>query len=251
MNTNFLVDGRPTLTVMIQARTPERVFELIEKGLDGGADAFGLQLEQLEHKYRTEDKFKSFFKAMNGKPAYVTNYRTNLNTNMTDEERAAELLKAAGCGAALIDVMGDLYCPSELEIAYDENAAERQRELIGKIHATGAEVLMSSHTAKFLAPETVLKIAETQVSRGADIAKVVTVADSEKELDSNYTASLLLKEKLGHPFLFLSVGKCCAKHRRIAPFLTNGIFLCVVCQDELSTPAQPLLKTAKEMVSLF
>lgn len=29
MNTNFLVDGRPTLTVMIQARTPERVFELI------------------------------------------------------------------------------------------------------------------------------------------------------------------------------------------------------------------------------
>lgn len=251
MNPNFLVDGRPTLTVMIQARTPERVFELIERGLDDGADAFGLQLEQLEHKYRTEDNFKSFFKAMNGKPAYVTNYRTNLNTKMTDEERVVELLKAADCGAALIDVMGDLYCPSELEIAYDENAVKRQKELIGRIHAEGAEVLMSSHITKFLAPEAVLKIAESQVSRGADIAKVVTVADSEKELDSNYSTTLLLKEKLGHPFLFLSVGKCCAKHRRIAPFLANGMFLCVVCHDELSTLAQPLLETAKEMISLF
>lgn len=56
----FLVKGRPTLTVMIQAKTPERVSELIKRGLDGGADAFAIQVDQLERKYRTEERLKSF-----------------------------------------------------------------------------------------------------------------------------------------------------------------------------------------------
>ena len=48
MTAKFLRKDRPTLTCMVQARTGERILELIEKGLDGGADAFGVQLEQLE-----------------------------------------------------------------------------------------------------------------------------------------------------------------------------------------------------------
>ena len=89
---------------MIQARTPDRVLELIEKGIKGGTDAFGLQIEVLEHKYRTNEIFNKIFTAAQNKPVYVTNYRSGLNENMSDDERVKELLTAAESGAALIDL---------------------------------------------------------------------------------------------------------------------------------------------------
>ena len=61
MNCRFLQNHRPTLTMMIQARTPDRVLELIEKGIKGSTDAFGLQIEVLEHKYRTNEIFNKIF----------------------------------------------------------------------------------------------------------------------------------------------------------------------------------------------
>lgn len=45
---------------MIQARTPERASELIKKGLDGGTDAFAIQIDQLEREYRTESFLKKW-----------------------------------------------------------------------------------------------------------------------------------------------------------------------------------------------
>lgn len=246
----FLVKGRPTLTVMIQAKTPERVSELIKRGLDGGADAFAIQVDQLERKYRTEERLKKLFGQMNGKPVYVTDYRGNMNEGMTDGELADELLMLARCGASLVDVMGDFYCPSKDEIALNSEADAKQRRLIEKIHSYGAEVLMSSHTYRYLTADEVLKIAKTQSQRGADIIKIVTAADTEEELYNNFGTTARLKNEINKPFLYLCAGKLCKKHRLMAPIITNDIYLCVVEQDEFSTPAQPLLKTAKQIVDL-
>lgn len=249
MSKKNLPENRPALTVMIQARTPERVYELIKRGNAGGADAFGIQLEQLEHKYRTEKILKHIFDEAGDKPIYVTDYRSNLNTGMTDEELSEEMLLAVGCGADLADVMGDIFCRSELEITYDTDAVRRQTEYISKIHNAGGKVLMSSHTMKYLPPEKVINIAEAHQSRGADISKIVTAAESRKELDSNFEISARLSQELKIPFLFLCVGGFSAPHRRIAPLISNGMFLCVAEHDELSTPAQPLLSDAARIVS--
>lgn len=247
----FLVKGRPTLTVMIQARTPERASELIKKGVEGGADAFAMQVDQLERKYRTEECYKKLFGEMNGKPLYVTDYRTNMSEGMSDEELAEELLVLARCGAALIDVMGDLYCPSKDEITIEPEADAKQRELINKIHSYGAEVLMSSHTYRLLTWDEVLRTAKIQSERGADIIKIVTAANTEKELYDNFEITARLKKELEKPFLFLCVGEYCKKHRCMAPIITNDIYLCVAEHDKFSTPAQPLLKTAKQLVDLM
>lgn len=236
---------------MIQARTPERASELIKKGLEGGADAFAMQVDQLERKYRTEECYKKLFGEMNGKPLYVTDYRTNMSEGMSDEELAEELLVLAGCGAALIDVMGDLYCPSKDEITIEPEADSKQRELINKIHSYGAEVLMSSHTYRFLTWDEVLRTAKIQSDRGADIIKIVTAANTEKELYDNFEITARLKKELEKPFLFLCVGEYCKKHRLMAPIITNDIYLCVAEHDKFSTPAQPLLKTAKQLVDLM
>ena len=101
MTAKFLRKDRLTLTCMVQARTGERILELIEKGLDGGADAFGVQLEQLEFEYRTRNWMKKIFSATDGKPVYVTNYRSGINEGISDEDRAKELISAAECGAAV------------------------------------------------------------------------------------------------------------------------------------------------------
>ncbi len=244
----FLIDGRPTVTVMVQSRTLKRAAELIEKGLSGGADAFGIQIEQMDKKFRTEENFKMLFETTGGKPAYITNYRTALNTGMTDSELAQDIINSARYGGTLIDVMGDLFCPSKDEITLDASADKRQRELIEKIHFYGSQVLISSHTYRFLNTDEVLKIAEIQANRGADVIKIVTAAETPEQLYENFETTARLKRELDKPFLFLCVGEYCKKHRITAPLICDGPFLCVAEYDELATPVQPLLSKVRETV---
>ncbi len=251
MSCDFLKKGRPTLTVMVQAKSVDRILELIDKGLKGGADAFGVQIEVLEHKYRNEECFKRIFSAMQGKPAYVTNYRTGINGDMSDEERTEQLLLAAKCGAKLIDIMGDLFNKTEGELTHDAEAIQKQEKLIKKIHSMGAEVLMSSHTYKFMPEEDVVSYVTEQHRRGADIAKVVTGAADGKELSENIRISAKLSGDEFYPALFLCTGDYCGKHRIVGPMICGGMFLCVVEHDELATPAQPLLEQAKSAVKLI
>ncbi len=233
---------------MIQARTPERIYELIRKGIDCGANAFGLQFEQLERKYHTPKNFKEIFSRMNGLPAYVTNYRYVMNEGMTDKELAEELLTVAECGGELIDIMGDMFCPTPDQITYDEKATLAQEELIIQLHEMNKRVLISSHTYRYLPYGEIYGIAKAQKNRGADVAKIVTAATTETELYSNFEISAKLKQEFDGEFLFLCVGEHSYKHRRISPMITGGMWLCVAEHDELSTPAQPLLSEAIQIM---
>ncbi len=247
----FVFSEKPILTCMIQAKTPERVFELIDKGIHGGTQAFALQLERLERQYHTPAYFRAFFERMDGRPAYVTNYRYCENEGKTDWELAEELLLAAQCGGQLVDIMGDMFCPSPDQITYDESAVKAQKEWIARFHALGKQVLMSSHTLRFMEYETVHKIARAQKSRGADVAKVVTAAGNQEELAENHTITAKLAQELKLPFLFLCGGEACRPHRRIGPIVAGGLFFCVAEHDELSTPTQPLLSDARKIIELI
>lgn len=248
MTAKFLRKDRPTLTCMAQAKTGERVLELIEKGLLGGADAFGIQLEQLEFKYRTKEWLTKIFSAMNGKPAYVTNYRHAFNEGRSDEERAEELFSAIECGASLVDITGDWFNRTNGELTFEQDAIEKQKEFIDKAHSMGAEVLMSSHTYRFMPKERAFEYINEQHSRGADIAKLVAAANDDYELSENMKISSELAKVKYSPALFLCVGDFCKKHRIAAPLICGGMFLCVVEYDELATPVQPLLSDAKAVV---
>ncbi len=254
----FFKKYEPTIVTMIQAHTPERVFELIEKGLNGGTDAFGLQIEQLEHKYRDENTLKKIFSAMKGKPCYITNYRFGLNVEKTDEELADELVHVIKCGGALADVMGDYFCPEDERLEPGEteqlttnaDSIEKQRKLIERIHSAGGKVLMSSHTLHYMPEERVIEFMKEHQNRGADISKIVTAADSEAELYSNIDTSLKLRSKMTLPTLFLAIGDYCRPHRMMGPLLCGGMFLCVAEHDELSTINQPLLSDVVSMINL-
>ena len=247
---SFLTYERPLLTTMVQATTPERIYELIEKSLPLGAEAFGMQLCKVPAQYRNEQTYKSLFSSTHGLPTYVTNYRSAENKGKSDDELARELLEIARCGATLCDVMGDYFGDSEDEFTSDPEAVKKQIELINALHEAGAEVLMSSHTHKLTPVERVLEIALGQEARGADVCKIVTKAETiEEELDFMRMIPLLKKE-LKIPFLFL----CGGSHRllrRTAATLGNCMTLCVCEYDELATKSQPLLSEMRTLRELL
>jgi len=236
----FLRRDAPTLTAMVQAGTPDDVIALIGEAIGMGADALGIQTCRLNPADQTIENYKRIFEAAKGLPTYVTHYRSYENQGKTDEQLAEGMLKIADCGATLVDVMGDLFAPHPDELCTDEEAVEKQRKLIDAIHARGAQVLMSSHTHKYMSVARILEIARAQEARGADIVKIVTKADSPEEEAEVLLANAVLKRELKVPFLLLC-GGVCRTVRRVGPMLGSCMWLSVPRHDEYATKVQPLI----------
>ena len=245
MKKSFLNYDKAILTVMVQADNPDRIKELINKSLPCGAEAFGMQFEQMKPEYRKKEIYKELF-SYTEKPVYVTDYRSANNAGKTDEILAEELLELADCGATLCDVIGDLFDKQPDEVATSPNAINKQKDLIEKLHAKGSQVLISSHIQKYTPAERVLEIALEHQKRGADISKIVTWAETMEQQLENMKIINMLKENISIPFLFLSGGECRIL-RRIGGELGCCMYLTVYEYDDFATPAQPLLQNVKSI----
>ncbi|MBQ7935743.1 MAG: type I 3-dehydroquinate dehydratase [Clostridia bacterium] len=248
MKKTFLCAEKPLLTVMIQTPSAEYAIDTVKKALQEGAEAFGLQTCRLED--QSPETYGRIFSAMGEKPCYVTHYRHGFNQGKNDEQLADGLLTLAKSGATLCDVMGDLFDPQPDELAVDPKAIEKQKELIDALHQAGAEVLISSHIYKFTPAERVLEMALEHQRRGADIAKIVTGAETMEQQIENLRIIDLLKRELKIPFLFLAGGEC-KLLRRVAPIIGDCMYLCVYEHNELSTKYQPLLEDVKTIRELL
>ena len=244
MDRIFLNQDRPMLTVMLECATPEIAIGRIRNANALGADAYGLQVESLGKEFQNPETYRRIFGEMQGRPSYVTYYRYHANEGLSDEALAEGLITLAQSGAVLCDVMGDMFCRHPEELTDDPEAIRKQMDLIDRIHAIGAQVLMSSHVLKFTPAERVLEIAREQKRRGADIIKIVVKADNMEQQIENLRITNLLKQELGAPFIFLSGGEC-KLHRRLGMALGCCMSLCVYEHDAFSTASQPLLSTMK------
>lgn len=241
MKPSFVNIQRPLLTVMVSQNTVQADKAIIANALNGGADAFCLQLEHLRPEERTTEKLKDLFAACGGRPIYITAYREGL-----DDEGCVELmLRALDAGATLIDVMGDLYHPEPTQMTFDEQAVAKQKGLIDLIHARGGEVLMSAHFRDFIDADTVMKYAFAQQERGADIVKMVSFAHNEEQMMTNLELARRMKHELKSQYLFLNSGNCGRLLRHIGPALGVCMYL---CQERYNEPGlQPLLRSAREI----
>ena len=97
MKGSFFGNEQALLTVMVQADNPQRICDLIDLSLPEGAEAFGMQFEQMKPAYRKKDIYRTLFAHAGDKPVYVTNYRGKENTGKTDEQLASELVELAEC----------------------------------------------------------------------------------------------------------------------------------------------------------
>lgn len=245
MKTTFLNHEKPLLVAMVQEETPDAAIAVILNSLQDGAEAFGIQLCILRPEYRTEAVLRKIFAACHGKPIYITSYREHYNKHFTDDECVELLLLGLRAGATILDVMGDMYCPDSRQLTFDPEAVEKQKALIATIHEMGGEVLMSTHLNSRLTEDEVMQFAYEQSARGADVLKIVDVANTEDEEFASLATIRRLKKELDKPFLYLVRGKYTRVVRQLGPVLGVCAYLCVQSYLPITTKCQPLLRSSK------
>lgn len=243
MKPTFLQYDQPLITAMIQCPTADECIEKIGRSLKAGAEALGIQLCQLKKEYRTEETLRRIFAACEGKPIYVTAYRGGQSQGDPDEMNEALLLLAARCGATLCDVYGDMYEDEfpQYQLTQKPEAVRRQQQLIEKLHALGAEVLISSHTQAQLTAEETVRLARLQEERGADVIKIVNKVNGMEEIPGCIEAIQKILGQTHKKLLFL-VSQEGRILRYIGPQFGVCMYLCVESHGPLDTPAQPRIQ---------
>ena len=201
----------------------EKNLALIRLSAANGAQGIALQLEDVPPEMRTADNYRKLMDAAPELPFMFISYRKDQWFGNDDDARQKCLLLAAETGAEVIDVMGDLYSPAPFELTFDPAAVAKQKALIRAIHDRGAKTVMSSHTAQARSAEEILAHLREQSSRGADILKIVTQADTEEELTEAFRTTMLLKRALGKPFIQLCGGKYSRPHRYLGPKFGSAV----------------------------
>ena len=248
MRPSFFNQPFPVITAIMGGETPQDLIAESRNAEFDGARGVAVDLAHFKPEFRNKDSFKQVIDAVN-LPFMFYFYRNDPQQHLDDDARQEVLLAAADAGASIIDVMGDLYDPSDLELTRNPAAIEKQKRLIEKIHARGAKVVMSSHMSTTpRTAEQVLEHLREQKSRGADVMKIVTGVNTEEELVEAFRTTMILKRELGAPFIHLCNGKFSRPHRFMGPALGVSILFAVTRYEPRFGMTQPTIKAMRAVL---
>jgi 3-dehydroquinate dehydratase len=244
---SFLNKPHPVITGLIGEQTPQELIATARNSEIDGAQGIAISLDDLKPEFRKPGSLKSIINSVN-LPFMFYYYRAGKWGKYSDDERKELLLTAADMGASMIDVMGDLYDPSPMEITHNQNAIDKQRRLIDKIHGKGSDVVISSHMTCSRTTEEVVEHMRAVEDRGPDVVKIVTVVNTEEELAEAFSTTMTLKRELKTPFIHLCNGKFGRPHRFICPTLGVSILFAVPYYFENSVKTIPTIKEMKAVL---
>ncbi|MBN2522153.1 MAG: type I 3-dehydroquinate dehydratase [Bacteroidales bacterium] len=241
---SFLNKTYPVITALLANETPQELITAAKNSESDGAEGIAISLANLKPEFRNSGSLKSIMHSVN-LPFMFYYYRADKWGKSGDDERQKLLLTAADMGASMIDVMGDLYDPSPMEITYDQSAIDKQKQLIDEIHGRGADVVMSSHLTCSLTTEQVVEHLRAFEDRGPDVVKIVTMLNTEEELAEAFSTTMTLKRELKKPYIHLCNGKFSRPHRFICPTLGLSILFAVPHDPERKGMNIPTIKEIK------
>jgi 3-dehydroquinate dehydratase len=244
---SFLNKPSPVITALLGRQTPQELIAEAGNSEIDGAQGIAISLDELKPEFRNSDSLKSIINSVN-LPFMFYYYRSDKWGKNSDEERQELLLKAADVGASMIDVMGDLYDPSPMQITYNQSAIDKQQRLIDQIHGKGADVVISSHMTCSRTTEEVVGHMRTVEKRGPDVVKIVTVVNNEAELAEAFRTTMTLRHELKTPFIHLCNGSFGRPHRFICPTLGVSILFAVPFYSENSVKTIPTIKEMKTVL---
>ena len=236
----------PILVTSLTDPTPTKTICTMRNAIFDGTDAFMLHMEALKQEHICENDLLMICNYACDKPLYTMNYRRP--NGKTDEQLIEEQLMAVRAGASMIDMMGDMFDPSPLELTWDSRAVDRQKQVIEEVHALGGEVLMSSHVWVYMTAEEALAHAKALEDRGADFVKIAMGVHNEEELLASLRTTALVKNELKIPFLHICMGQWGKLHRAISPTLGSCFALCVQSYTEAGHKEKPLLRAEKAVL---
>jgi hypothetical protein len=244
---SFLNKPCPVITALIANETPQELIMTARNSESDGAQGIAISLANLRPDFRNSGSLKIIINSVN-LPFMFYYYRTDKWEKPGDDERKELLLAAAGMGASMIDVMGDLYDPSPMEITHNQSAIEKQKRLIDRIHEKGADVVMSSHMTSSRTTEEVVEHLRAFEDRGPDVVKIVTVVNTEEELAEAFRTTMTLKHELKKPYIHLCNGKFGRPHRFICPTLGISILFAVPHDPERGSTIIPTIREMKAVL---
>lgn len=222
LKASFFNRQEPAVTALLIEKSVNDFIVQMRASEFDGADAVAAELKYLPLEERTRENFSAMI-GCTQLPSMFLSYRNDQFLGADDEARQKYLLLAAECGAEVIDVMGDLFDPSEFELTRDAAAVKKQMKLIDEIHSIGSKVIMSSHMPVFRSKDEVLEHMLRQSERGADILKLVHFVRNSDELAHAFRTTMYLHEKLDKPFVHLCSGSYARPHRFMSGVLGNAI----------------------------
>ncbi len=247
MKKSFLNQTAPVITSIMAGQTPGEFIAECRNSEFEGAQGIAIDLSDLKPEFRNRESLKSIIDSVS-LPFMFFFYRNDKWNKSSDDDRQILLLEAADAGASIIDVMGDLYDPSPMEITRSPQAIDKQKHLIDKIHAKGADVVISSHLQCSRTTEQVLEHLREVESRGPDVVKIVTTVDTPEELAEAFRTTMTLKRELKKPFIHLCNGKYSRPHRFLGPALGTSILFAVSHYEPRYGMAQPTIRSMKEVL---
>ena len=215
-----------------------------------GADGLAVELKNLPLEERTEENFRKMICATQ-LPCMFINYRNCIVYGNDDDARQRELLLAAECGAEVIDVMGDLYDPSDFELTRNPEVVRKQVALIDRIHSLGSKVIMSSHMKCYRTFDEIYEHMQRQSERGADILKLVHYVNTPDELAGAVSTTMKLHEKLDKPFVHLCSGNYSRPHRFMTATLGSSIVFGINEYRPFALMGQPTIKAYRTVLDNF
>ncbi len=234
----------PMLVASISDSNPQDVICTIRNAILDGADGFMLHLEKMKQEHLNEEDLRKIIDHTCDKPIYTMNYRLKDSAD-NDQQLIDAQLTAIKAGATMIDMMGDMFDRSPLELTRNPKAIEQQKQIIAQVHEMGAEVLMSSHTYVYMTTEEVLAHATELENRGADFVKIAMSVNSQEEMVESLKTTAVVSKALGVPFLHICMGPHGKLHRAIGPLFGSCFALCVQSYTSAGHKDKVLLRAEK------
>lgn len=249
------VSDRPMIVSSLRRKTVRGALFDVRESERMGADGFLLHAELIRPSERSAEALAPVFHEAN-KPVMVLNYRTR--TDADDEKLNRLKLDCLRAGAAAVDLPIYSFDPDPAsslagsalsfrekmprEVSMRPSAIEKQKDFIEQAHALCGTVLMSAHVGIMLCAEEVLELCREMIGRGADVAKVITVAQCPQDAAEILRTVVLLKEKLGAPFLYQTAGKYGKFIRPTAWLFGSSMVLCHNRYTAISNREKPLIR---------
>ena len=240
---------RPMLASMIMENTQAAAIAQIRNSIYDGADIIAVHLEFLEKEYVNYKDLKRIFAYAGSRPVYTMNYRNACNPYLTEEDLVERQYIAAEAGASMVDIMGDIFDPSPLQLTHNQKAIDRQRSMVDEFHKRDCEVMFSSHTWEFMTAEQTIEHCNELISRGADMVKIAMCAFTDEQMDEVYKTTRMMRRELTVPFLHVAMGQYGKLHRIVSAFEGSSMILCMQEYNDVCNKEQPILRSARQVLN--
>lgn len=245
---------RPFVVGVVVERDARAAARVAAAAFRTGADAVELNLAALRDDAALD---RRFFSGLRG-PVYTSCRRAPFMAvygakfsrlpALPDETRMARQLSLLAHGLAGLDIEADTFSPTLDEWTDERAAIRQQRAIAAAAHRHGAGVIWSWHPPRKLTLREALRGARALRDRGADFVKIVERVRSRAEALDSLAISLVLREKLGRPFVFLALGTEAVRFRPLMAAFGASYLLARPPVGANRLPAQPLVARARALV---